>query len=503
MSAISRSLPSRPASALPRLALLPLAAALLAACDGDPVDWNDSSRYEPTWTWINGHAVTGTPGVYGSLGVPASTNLPGAREGAVTWVDADGAYWLFGGIGYDAAGTVGRLNDLWKTEGNNWVWIAGDSLANPSADYGTEDVAAAANHPGGRSQAFGWTSTGAGADGTLWLFGGNGFDAGATAGRLSDLWQFDPATGHWTWVDGSNTVNQPGSYGTLGTADPANVPGGRYGASGWVDDAGRFWLFGGTGYDSAGSLGWLNDLWVFDGSNWTWKRGASTVNAPAVYATADEVLDDPDTVGVDESAAAITADMLTPSGRQGAASWHLPDPDVANVDNTETGWLFGGVGNDDIGNRTAYAEMWRFNGTDWTFAHGVADLGFTPGHYGARGSFSLLSQPPSRSRAVAWTSDTTLWLFGGRVEPAADGTLVYPNDLWRFDAVGWTWVGGNNTLLNAAGDYPAAPGGAGLPAGREGGVGWNDAVTGGLWLFGGSTDSAIDSRDDFWFFAVP
>ncbi len=479
-----------------RWALVPLAVALLAACDGEPVEWNDSTRYEPYWTWTGGHAVTGTAGVYGSLGVPAATNLPGAREGAVTWVDDSGAYWLFGGIGYDAAGNLGRLNDLWKAVGNDWVWVAGDSLINPSADYGTEDVAAATNHPGGRSQAFGWSA----ADGTIWLFGGNGYDAGTTAGRLSDLWKFDPVSNQWTWVSGSNVINQSGSYGTLGTASPTNAPGARYGAAGWVDDAGHFWLFGGTGYDSAGSLGWLNDLWTFDGSQWKWVRGANTINAPAVYAVADAVVDNPSTPA-DETAPAITADQVTPAGRQGAASWHLPDPDPLNVDNTETGWIFGGAGNDSVGNRTVSAELWRFDGSNWTFAHGLAGLGFTAGNYGGRGVFSVTSQPPSRSRAVTWTSGTTLWLFGGRVEPA-NGTVVYPNDLWRFDAVGWTWVGGSNALLNSPGEYPATLGEKGLPAGREGGVGWNDP-TGGLWLFSGSTGVSSDSLDDFWFFPPP
>ena len=36
---------------------------------------------------------------------------------------ATGNVWLFGGSGYDSAGTFGRLNDLWKVEGNNWAWI--------------------------------------------------------------------------------------------------------------------------------------------------------------------------------------------------------------------------------------------------------------------------------------------------------------------------------------------------------------------------------------------
>ena len=56
----------------------------------------------------------GQKGVYGTSGVPASGNIPGGRYTASTWTDSGGNLWLFGGWGYDAAGSVGYLNDLWK-----------------------------------------------------------------------------------------------------------------------------------------------------------------------------------------------------------------------------------------------------------------------------------------------------------------------------------------------------------------------------------------------------
>jgi hypothetical protein len=53
-------------------------------------------------------------------------------------------------------------------------------------------------------------------------------------------------------------------YGTLGVQNSANGPGGRYGASSWIDSKGNLWLFGGYGADSAGN-DWdaLNDLWQY------------------------------------------------------------------------------------------------------------------------------------------------------------------------------------------------------------------------------------------------
>ena len=56
----------------------------------------------------------GNSGVYGTQGTVAYTNVPGAREYAVSWRDASGNLWLFGGCGYDSTGTEGTLNDLWE-----------------------------------------------------------------------------------------------------------------------------------------------------------------------------------------------------------------------------------------------------------------------------------------------------------------------------------------------------------------------------------------------------
>ena len=42
--------------------------------------------------------------------VAAATNLPGAREQAVTWMDGSGNAYLLGGLGFDANGTLGTLD---------------------------------------------------------------------------------------------------------------------------------------------------------------------------------------------------------------------------------------------------------------------------------------------------------------------------------------------------------------------------------------------------------
>src|SRR5439155_9389267 len=110
-------------------------------------------------------------GVYGGKGVPAPSNMPGSRHSATTWRDASGTLWLFGGVGYDAHGMLGYLNDLWKYDGANWTWMAGDNTANAPAHYGTKGSGVPANTPGARGGAAGATVLG-----QLALFAGYGYD---------------------------------------------------------------------------------------------------------------------------------------------------------------------------------------------------------------------------------------------------------------------------------------------------------------------------------------
>ena len=255
---------------------------------------NDLWEYTPgangnvgEWTWVGGSTTvpyySGQPGVYGTLGTPASANMPGGRSSSVSWIDASGNFWLFGGLGADSAGTTGYLNDLWEfTPGTNgdageWTWMSGgDTVGNNGGQpgvYGVQGTAGASNVPGARFSPVGWVD----ASGNFWILGGQGYDWTGTLGYLNDLWKYTPGaagdTGQWTWMGGSNAVppsstfgvgnGQSGVYGTLGTATPGNSPGGRLGAAAWTDASGNLWMLGGQGYDSTGSQGYLNDLWRY------------------------------------------------------------------------------------------------------------------------------------------------------------------------------------------------------------------------------------------------
>ncbi len=219
------------------------------------------------------------PGVYGTLGTQGSANTPGGRSSGTTWTDASGDLWLFGGLGADSAGTTGYLNDLWKfTPGSDgsageWTWMGGSNTIGVNVGqpgvYGVLGIPATANAPGARFSSVSWTD----ASGNLWLFGGQGYDWTGTSGLLNDLWKYTASTSTWIWMGGSNIIppspgsgvlsGQSGVYGTLGTPAATNTPGARLGAVPRIDASGNLWLFGGQGYDSTGSQGYLNDLWEY------------------------------------------------------------------------------------------------------------------------------------------------------------------------------------------------------------------------------------------------
>jgi len=80
------------------------------------------------------------------------------------------------------------------------------------------------NMPGSRQFAVSWRT----GSGHFWLVRGSGFDSTGAQGGLNDLWKFDGT--NWTWVSGSDLINQPGVYGHMGVASPSNAPGARYGS---------------------------------------------------------------------------------------------------------------------------------------------------------------------------------------------------------------------------------------------------------------------------------
>jgi len=229
---------------------------------------NDLWKYEDSsgkWTWMSGYKFGSTKGTYGTKGVAAASNVPGTRHGMVSWLDADGHYWIFGGQGYDQYQSgVGKLNDLWKYDVSTgyWTWMSGSNNDGQTGTYGSAGIEASTNIPGARTRPTTFQTS----DKYLWLFGGYGKDSNGSSGALGDLWTYNINTGNWIFIKGLTTYDvggQSADYGTKGTESSSNLPGHRYASAGWVDKDQYFWLFGGHGTDKTATSGWLNDLWVY------------------------------------------------------------------------------------------------------------------------------------------------------------------------------------------------------------------------------------------------
>jgi hypothetical protein len=373
---------------------------------------NDLWEYSPSsgqWVWQGGTQVTGAAASYGTQGTPAAGNNPGAREGAASWTDAAGNLWLFGGDRL-AGQNWDDFNDLWSYSPTTglWTWVGGLNTAGNAGSYGTEGVAAAGNLPPARTDAISWMDSA----GVFWLFGGTKLNSnGSYLAVFNDLWSYNPTTGLWTWIGGSNTPNAVGVYGTQGTAAAANVPGARMGSSVWLDGSGNVWLFGGLGLGNSGLAQEFNDLWEYNpgSGQWTWVGGSNGANAVGVY-------------GTQRAGAAGN----TPGARVAAVSWK---------DQSGNFWLFGGyeyAQGGDVGNLN---DLWEYNlaAGVWIWVGGSSSTA-TPGNYGTQGIPSNSNMPGAREQAVGWVDSTgKFWLFGGfGFGVSSSGVEGDLSDLWSF-----------------------------------------------------------------------
>jgi N-acetylneuraminic acid mutarotase len=320
----------------------------------------------------------------------------------------------------------------------------------------------------------------------LWLFGGQGYDAGGNYGYLNDLWEYKPSAKEWAWMSGSSTVPQtisgnPGVYGTLGTFAAGNIPGGRDSAASWTDSSGNFWLFGGEGYAANGNGGNLNDLWNYKPSTnqWAWIGGSSTAGQYGVYGTLGTF-----------------AAGNIPGSRASASSW---------TDSSGNFWLFGGWG---AGGTGYLNDLWEYkpSAKEWAWMGGSSTVSHY-GVYGTLGTFAAGNIPGSRGYASSWTdSSGNLWLFGGLGFDAggSEGNL---NDLWEYkpSTNEWAWMSGGS-MFGSNGGLPGEYGTLGtfaagnIPGGRYSASSWTDS-SGHHWLFGGAGYDANEVQgilNDLW-----
>lgn len=202
--------------------------------DGD--FWLFASDNSRLWRYPIGTRPAPHPW-WGYFNMFASDQWPYRRAHAMSWTDAHGNLWMFGG--QDTYANV-DFNDLWKFDP---AQIDASPITTQGIRYGSSGETPCSRIAG---------STWADAHGDLWLYGGHS----DRYGYLSDLWQFTAGTEPLAprWRDR--------------TPDRATAiwPGPRYMQGVWTDENGDFWSYGGAS-NYAGAH--KNDFWKFDISGLT------------------------------------------------------------------------------------------------------------------------------------------------------------------------------------------------------------------------------------------
>ncbi len=261
--------------------------------------------------------------------------------------------------------------------------------------------------------------------------------------------------GIWTWISGSNLLADNGIYGTQGMPSINNRPPANYEYVEWKDNAGNFWIYGGT-------FPPLSDLWKFNPQTleWTWVKGNALSSQVAIYGT--QGVSDP---------------LNTPGMRAyGATTW---------IDTSGNLWLFGGDAPNGMLN-----DIWKYDISinEWTWMKGDT-IGFALGNHGIQGVPGPNVNPGARCETSIGWIDTfnNLWLFGGSgVDDVGVGYGIL-NDVMKYDVNTneWTWMNGSN-LGSAAPIWGIKniPSAMNDPGGRCSYSHWTD-IQGGFWLMGG------------------
>jgi hypothetical protein len=136
---------------------------------------------------------------------------------------------------------------------NQWSWISGTNTGEVGGVYGTQGTPSTMNYPGGRRA---HQMVFVASINCSFMFGGYGRTQSGAVGYLNDLWTYNVTSTEWSWLTGSKIANTRGIYGTLGSSSTGYNPGSRSDfPMVYHPRLHVIYLYGGYGYDSAGTLG--------------------------------------------------------------------------------------------------------------------------------------------------------------------------------------------------------------------------------------------------------
>jgi hypothetical protein len=431
----------------------------LGSSTGDGSVWKYNGS---TWTEIGGDGT----------GWAAST-----YEGVYSFTD-DGTN-LYAGLGSTAGD-----NEIWKYNGTTWTQIGGDGLN--SGFTNTHTVVQSMTYGGGKLYA-GLQATAANAaewsyDGTAWTKIGGGYlnnswgyynlqdvdsmtvsgdylyagTGNATAGN-AQVWQFNGSTWHIVGGQGINSSWAADTYEGVSTLQ--SYGGNLYAGLGTGTGDGSVWKYNGTSWTKIGGdgTGWAasrfekvnamtvmsgslyvglgvsaNDaqVWKYNGTTWT-QVGGFGIGAPYnAFPTGYE-----NVLSLSVYGGNLMAGMGTTAGD--ADVWVLSGTTWTQIggDAKNNGWAsatyeevdslaaYNGKLYAGLGTTAGDAEIWAWDGTNWTFAGGD----------GLSGSWDDGQYEMVRSLAVY-----NGMLYAGLGTSAGDG------EVWSMDNGSWTKIGGGN-----------------------------------------------------------
>lgn len=274
---------------------------------------------------------------------------------------------------------------------------------------------------------------------TTWLMGGQG----ATGILFNDVWEYSPLTNEWTILDVGCGQNVSG----INLNSTINCPGSRSSHSAFYDaTANTMWIFGGYGYNSEGILTFLNDLWKFNGFNWTQVITGCNSTVFGNYQPQFGV--------------------LCPGARKSHSMTIFPGTKIA--------YLFAGAGfGDGINGNTplfagALQDIWALSllNDTWIYLSGSTVAGYNnSGNAGVYGTLNVSSpenQPGARFHSgLTMTDANTLWMFGGTGYGSSNSMRMPLGDLWLYYIIQnvWIWMDGYSSAVGVEyGVYPGEPG---------------------------------------------
>ncbi len=303
-----------------------------------------------------------------------------------------------------------------------WTWMKGTNIMNTVPVHGTLMVSSPTNDPGGRYECIEWKDPNTG---LFYMYGGTCIN-----GVMGDMWRFNTVTLEWTWINGSSSAGPIPVHGTKGVPAATNTPGTRFfGTATWVDANGKFWLYGGNGFDGAGNGAVQNDLWVYDPLTnlWTWMHG-------------DNLISSPTWPNAQYGPQGVPGPTYQPGARSEInASWSTPG----------YLWFFGGFGFSVSGGGQAN-DLWRYDisTNEWAWMHGDQLGNQVLGVYGTLGVPNPANKPGARCMYTKWKdANGDLWMFAGAYNITFQPTgFNFQNDVWRYTVATneWTWMSGAN-----------------------------------------------------------